>query len=235
MPKRKSSSTTVSAKRKTPSSTEPLNRQDIVRAIDRASKSHESMASSMQKLWDAYSSNHQNVQDLFDDMAQNGDQMIEDRTRQIAALDEEYKVKERQGRIDIDQNLQQYRLEECRKILDSEGLTMVNKEEYAELQSELTKVKASNEEAIEAAVSKAVAREKQIAKAIEGRIRMEAKVSQAKLEADLSSKLEIIKSFEQERDRLRSDLEAQRELTQGVADAAARNAPVIHTNGSNGK
>ena len=226
------------AKRKTPStssSANPAKRthgSDIVRAIERANKAHDSYKTAIEKNVQAYQSCIDQVELLFNDTLRNADEDLEDRQKILDELNDKIAYEERQGQIKIKQDLDEFAMTEVKKILDAHDLVSIPRTERETLRQNLANEQASHEAEVLAAVEKTQKQEKLIHKTIVSRVEAECALKLAKTEAELASKDTIITNLRDSMRKSEDALEAQRSLTKDVADAASRNSATIYTGNS---
>lgn len=223
-----------SAKRKSTSSSSQSTPKkvcvtDITRAVDRALRDQEAFSKNIQKYVDAYQLSSQGIADTFASTLRNADEQIEDRQRQLSALDDTIAYETRQGRIKVDQDLAQYGLAEATKLLTAHELVPIHGNELATLRSDLTSAHQDHEEEVQKAVQSAIAKEKSTHAFIIARTKAEAALELAQTKAQLESKNTIIESLNERIARNEDDIRAARELTRQVSEAASRSAVNINT------
>lgn len=234
MPKRKSSSTTASASKRsaTGSTTTQRRAVGISRAIEKASRNHEALSKNIEKHITAYQTSNEYVTKVFEETLLQADQDIEDRETRLAELQDSIDYQVRQGKIQVQQNLDEFGMQEARKLLAHHDMVPILESELDGLRREIASLKSNHEEELAKAVRDAIAKEKMINASIQTKTKSECALQLAETKAQLASKDIIIESLRDRIEKSAQDLEAQRELTRSVAQSASQSATNVYTTSS---
>ena len=236
MPKRKSSSssssTTNVAKRASRPSGQPSRAVGVARAIEKALRDHDMLHKNMEKYVTGYQASAQAITTVFEDTLRQADQEIEDRENRLSELQDDIDYQTRQGKIQVTQNLEEFGMQEVRKVLSQHDMVPILESELDGLRQEIDALKASHEQELRKAVADAVAKEKVVNASIQAKTKSECALQLAETKAQLASKDIIIESLRDRIEKSAQDLEAQRELTRSVAESASQSATNVYTNSS---
>lgn len=210
-----------------------LGSQDVVRAIDRAMRTHDALTKAVQKQVDAYQTATAAVLETFTSTLRHADEDIEDRQRRLDELQDKIDYQTRQGKIQVDQDLAEYGLQEARKLASKHAMTIIDLNELGQLRNDLSRERQSHDDEVKKAVHEAVGKEKAIHNSIQARIKADCALELAQTKAQLESKDAIIKSLTERIAKNEDDIREARNLTRQVAESTSRAAINVHT--ANGK
>ena len=231
MPKRKSSSTTSSAPKRSATGSTITQRRavGISRAIEKASRDHEALSKNVEKYILAYQSSNEYVTRVFEETLRQADQDIEDRETRLAELQDSIDYQVRQGKIQVTQNLEEFGMQEARKLLSQNDMVPILESELNGLRQEIASLKSNHEEELTKAVRDAITKERVMNASIQAKTKSDCALQLAETKAQLASKDIIIESLRDRIEKSAQDLEAQRELTRSVAQSASQSATNVYT------
>lgn len=156
---------------------------------------------------------------------------IEELVREIDAKKEELNeieksisVKEKDGKINLEQRLKQYGYEEALKIIQDNGQTVIEDEQYQKTLTENNNLKTNWEQEIQKVRDEERARQKKEIVAVTNNLNLKHEAITAKITAETEQQAKEILSLTKSIESLRAEIAAQRELTKEVAMAGKQGA-----------
>lgn len=234
MPKRKSSSTTTAVSKRSTAGTSTTQRRavGISRAIEKASRDHETLSKNVEKYILAYQASNEYVTKVFEETLRQADQDIEDRETRLAELQDSIDYQVRQGKIQVQQNLEEFGMQEARKLLSQNDMVPILESELDGLRQQIASLSSDHEQELAKAVRDAIIKEKMINASVQAKIKSDCALQLAETKAQLASKDIIVESLRDRIEKGAQDLEAQRELTRSVAESASQSATNVYTTAS---
>lgn len=156
------------------------------------------------------------------------DMEIAAKNRELSELDEQTKVHKKNLKIQTDQWLAEYKYEGAMKYLAEIDEMPIKKTEFESLNKELSDLRANYEKDIAAAVKKEKEHSAKALKNAVSNAELKFKAETAVIQATIEQQKKEIMSLQNTIDALKTEIAAQRKLTQSVAEAA-RAAPITQS------
>lgn len=145
---------------------------------------------------------------------------VEHKQQELDKLDKEYKTKETDLKIELEQEFKADARTKAIEILESGGEIPVNKEDYYQLLEDLRALKADQKTAIDEAVKAERQSAAKSAEYTKRTLELTHQVEVAKSEAEVQQLRDHVGVLESQIVSLKEDIEKQRNLTQAVAEAS---------------
>lgn len=149
---------------------------------------------------------------------------IEQKQKELEDLDKQYKTKEIDEKIRIDQEIKRYGYDAAIKLIQTQGKIAIAEDEYNLLLEDYEKLRSEKDQEIENIKQDEKAKHKKELSAIISNMELKYKAEHASLEASQSQKENEIQLLKQTITNLTSELAHQRELTKEVAIASKQGA-----------
>lgn len=161
-----------------------------------------------------------------DDIFTNLELKLEQKQRELAELDTEFTNTKRQRKIETEQELRELGYAAVAKLLADRKEIAVSEERWQDLNKQFNELRTNHEAKVAAAVAEERAIGEKNIKSLERSLKLEHTATMAQAQARMEQQAQQIKVLEQSIASLKADIEAQRQLTKDIANAANRPAPV---------
>jgi hypothetical protein len=178
------------------------------------------------KAEDGFSKSVTKLSELLTDTFNDLETRLEAKQKDLDELKLRYEQEEKNKKIEVDQNVRAYAYEAAKKILTERKEVAVREEDYEQLREDYSELRATKEQEIRDSVSAERKRNDQHNEALKRTLELQKQAEVAQVEARLETQIQHIEVLKSTIENLKNDLQAQRELTKDVAQAASKQMPM---------
>lgn len=176
------------------------------------------------KAQEGFAKSLEDFRELQDNSFGELETILNRRHEELAYLEEQFKLTERQKTIETELNIKQHGIDACTAFLEPMGKIIVDRSVFEELERSYTQLRTDYEQGIRDAVAEEHAKNARHTAAMQKTLELKNAAEVAKVEAEFTAQQRQIEMLNKTIDRLNTDLDKQRDLTDKIAASTAQAA-----------